>query len=653
MRFMSREGVTVYPDALASGTEVGNWRVVERLGVGGYGAAYRVEDMARLQDFYVMKVALDPEDERAEREVALMMTRAAHPNVARFHGCSRWPHPRDGFRCFVMDWVPGPALHTWAESEGSTFLRLAEVGGKVALALDTLHERGVLHRDLKPEHIILRESDGEPVLIDFGAGWYEGAPSLTQGTLPPGTPHLRSPEAVRFLWEHHTHPGVHYPFQRTDELYALGVCLYRAATGHYPFSPEGMPDMLQHAIVHHPPHAPSDFNRRVPRALSEVILRLLAKKPEERYQRGAQVHEALVAAATFGDPKRWRASIFEWEEVAPEKEGDTPQRRLRRPERPTWSATPPPPRLVIPPPLPPPARELDEQEQDPFSSEPEPSDEQRRGARGGSHSPLLAALLAIMLGLSLLFVAKWLDLGPFASTPRPSPVASSLSPPTLELRHGQEVAPSWPPPEIERTAAPPPVGTIPAVVASPVTRPKDDAVKKQQAPSPQRDKKQKVTLSPMAQWCLGAAAAAHTACAGAQVPPAPASAPQTEECPAGAVETMTNTLGIDIGENVVVHFPFVGEHKPVPIREGFTSVKVRDTWGGLPSGTILHGHLHFGEGRVYGRFTDAKTPTGDTYNVCLEMWQEGKRGAEMERGSTATNMLIFSLERVKAVDRFE
>ena len=662
--FMSWEGVTVYPDALAPGTEVGNWRVVERLGVGGYGAVYRVEDMARLGDFYALKVALYAGNERAEREVALLLTKGEHPNVVRFHGCARWPHPKDGLLVFVMDFVPGLPLHQWAETVNGSFRQLAEAGGKMALALGALHERGVFHRDLKPEHIIIRESDGEPVLLDFGAGWYEGADPLTTATLPPGTLLMRSPESIRFLWNNHKNREARYPFQRTDDLYALGVCLYRAATGHYPF-PEGMADMTQYAIVHQQPPSPRDFNRRVPRALSDLIMRLLAKKPEERYQSGAQVHEALMAAVAFGDPKQWEASIFEWEEVAPEKEGDKPQRRIRRPEWPTQPMPPPPPKLVIPPPLPSlPPRGRGRRARGQVSPEPEQAqqaapeltDAQRRMARGVGY--VLGGLLGI--GGALLLV-KLLGLGPFASVEPPSPDASSLSPPTLRLIHGQEVAPSWPPPEIERAAAPPLAKEAPAVVASLVTRPKDDALKKQQAPSPQGDTKQKGTLSPVAKWCVGAAAAANMACPGAQVRPGP----EAEPCPAGAVETMTDTLGINIGGKVDVYFPFVGQHGPVSVREGPTSVKTGETRGKLPVGTILRGRLHFGEGRVYGRFTEAQTPTGDAFKVCMQLvtgerlakrgggYHKPGPGIGMQPGSTPDNVLIFSIEHVMAVERFE
>jgi serine/threonine-protein kinase len=183
-----------------------------------------------------------------------------------------------------------------------------------------------------------------------------------------------------------------------------------------------------------------------------------------------------------------------------------------------------------------------------------------------------------------------------------------------------------------------------------VTRPKDDALKKQQAPSPQGDTKQKGALSPVARWCVGAAAAANMACPGAQVRPGPA----PEACPAGAVETMTNTLGLAVVQRHTVVFPYAGlQPHPVPVHEGSTSVELAGTWGKLKGGTVLQGRLYFGEGRIYGRFTEARTPTGDTYKVCLEMWQKSKRGAEMEAGSGKDTANIFPVVSVKAVERFE
>ena len=330
------------PEALSPGTRVGRWRVVEPLGVGGQGAVYRVEDVERPGVFRALKLALHAPDARAEREVELMRGRGVHPHVVGFHDCFRWPDPHGDRLGVVMEWVPGLALDVWAESSGTTFRQLAGVAATVARTLGELHTRGVLHRDLKPEHLRIRASDGQPVLLDFGAAWFEGAAPLTTGPLPPATLYLLSPEAVRFLWTHPAHSHARYPFRPSDDLYALGVCLYRATTGHYPFS-EWLPaDVLQSAIVHVRPQAPQRVNPRVPRALSDVIVRLLEKAPSARPPSGAALHTALVAAARDPAPA-WDAPIFTWEVLPPDRPGALPERHLLRPPRPRLSVSSEPP----------------------------------------------------------------------------------------------------------------------------------------------------------------------------------------------------------------------------------------------------------------------------------------------------------------------
>ncbi|MET0404864.1 MAG: serine/threonine-protein kinase [Cystobacter sp.] len=326
---------------LEPGTRVDRWRVVEPLGVGGQGAAYLVEHLEHPGELYVLKLALHAHDRRAEREVALMMDPAVHPNVVRFHACARWPHPREGCLGFIMDWVPGKSLDAWAETGGTTFRQLADVAATVASTLGDLHARGVLHRDLKPEHIRLRESDGQPVLLDFGGGWYEGAVPITPGPLPPTSLHVLSPEAVRHLWSRPLDHPKRYSYQPTDDLYALGVCLYRAVTGRYPFT-EWLPtDTLQYAIVHRRPLTPVQLNPQTPRALSALIMRLLAKTPQARYPSGAAVHEALVAALLTSGA--WNQPIVEEEQPLPAPRGPSSRRQPHRSPRTATTAEAPGP----------------------------------------------------------------------------------------------------------------------------------------------------------------------------------------------------------------------------------------------------------------------------------------------------------------------
>ena len=639
---MHAENLQVYPEALGPGTEVGTWRVVERLGVGGFGAVYRVEDMARPGEFYALKLALRPGDERAEREVTLLMVKAVHRNVVRFHACGRWPHPQTGYLYFVMDWVAGRPLDTWAEEMNPTFRELVQAAGKVALAFDALHGAGVRHRDVKPVHMLIRESDGEPVLIDFGIGDYAGAATITEQTVPPGTLHLRSPESVRFHRENHGRPGARYEYQPTDDLYALGVSLYRVVTGHFPFPPHLPPDMLYLAIEGPRPPAPADFNRRTPRALSDIIMRLLAKKPQERYPMGAELHAALMAAVSFGKPAAWEASLFEWEDVegtepAP---GDSARRRIRRPEWPTCSATPPAPRLVIAPSFPFVRRPV---RQDPGAAAQEPPAE-AHPRQERLHSPVLVAavLLAGVMGLAV-WGMRALERGPSSDEAKvPAPLSGVVTLP-VPLR---EVAPAGALPEAVPATAPPMVEATAVAAAPPAALPKEDS------PVMKQPKPPAVSLKMVGMKALGVAGAClNLSCSSPQVRPPP---PAPEACPPNALKTMEE-LGIRLGYKRTVVFNVIkGEPHVISVNAGETQVRLAEGWEGLRSASVVTGQLITGD-RVYGRFTSAVThDRRATYPVCMELVSiEGERGLERKPGGDADSARVFPVGELKPVDHFE
>jgi len=633
------ENFQVYPEALGPGTEVGTWRVVERLGVGGFGAVYRVEDMARPGEFYALKLALRPGDERAEREVTLLMVKTVHPNVVRFHACGRWPHPQTGYLYFVMDWVDGRPLDTWAEEVNPTFRELAQAAGKVALAFHALHGAGVLHRDVKPVHILIRESDAEPVLIDFGIGDYAGAATITEQTVPPGTLHVRSPESVRFHRENHGRPGARYAYQPTDDLYALGVSLYRAVTGHYPFPPHLPPDMLYLAIEGARPPIPADFNRRTPRALSDVIMRLLAKKPQERYSTGAELHAALIAAVSFGQSAAWEASLFEWDEgqgTEPEPSA-APRPRIRRPEWPTHSATSPAPRLVIAPALPffrRPARgDVVEAGQKP------PAGESPVQQRLRSPTMVVAVLLVVSVGL-VAWGMRLLEPGAVSDAKVPALPSRVVTRPA-PLR---EVAPVEALPEAVPATAPPMVEAT-AVAAAPLA-----ALTKEDSPVMKESKPSASALKKVGMKAMGVAGAClNLACSGLQVRPAP----PPEDCPPGALEAMKE-LGIELRDTRVFVFDVIkGEPHVITVHEGNTTVRLGQGWEGLRSGSLLYGKLYLSD-RVYGRMTWARTNQGRTYPVCIELLSSSRvRGLERKPGSEADSARIWTTGRVNPVDRFE
>lgn len=600
---MDVETLMVHPDALPPETLVSGWRVLGKSGRGGFGAVYRVEDAARPGDVYALKMALRLGDPRAERETTLLLTKANHPNIVRMHGHGRWPHPKQGYHYIVMDYVDGPTFIEWVESANPTFQQLGAVLDKLALAVGFLNDNEAWHRDIKPENIIVRSRDGEPVLLDLSVGDYEGADTLTDQPLPPGTLHCRSPEALRFNRQNWGRRGAHYEYRATDEMYALGVTAYRALTGHWPFSLELPRELIEDAILWRRPAAPDTVNRRVPPALAGLVMRLLDKDPEIRPQNGRELHEALVAASAFGEAAAWETPCFEWEEVP-----DAP-RRIRRPE---------PPTLLPPPPPPSPPRSITFVPAEPSQVTAGPASDtllvQSRAepVGGGSRRRLiLLGGLVLLLGVGLAWAVVSL-----------LPTSRVVSPPPVRTTH--EVASRTESPEAVRAAAPPPAETTPAVVADPTAHSQEATpVKKKQDHSKQSANPRKANnlkKAAMAATCLELS----TGCTGAQVKPF-----EEEPCPADAVTAMQR-LGLTEGTSGLlvldVRQPDTGTGELGRYQDGpITSVIKWDEKGILPSGSLLVGALKtYNKGKsmpdvdvTYGRYTEVRTPEGKRYPVCF------------------------------------
>ncbi|MFP2911850.1 serine/threonine-protein kinase [Pyxidicoccus sp. 3LFB2] len=350
----------VHPLLLRNSEEVGAFRIIRRLATGGYGAIFLAESETRRP--VALKFALQgptPEDEarvdaRTRKEARVLM-HLEHPNVVGLLGYRRWPDAHDGYMVLILDYVEGPTLSQWALRSHPTPRRVAEVFSQLALTLDAIHREGVRHRDLKGSNIVIRASDGQPVLVDFGSGDHACTPVLTEGRLPPGTPSYRSPEALRF-WMGTRAEDARYQFEPTDDLYSLGLVLYEVLTGGFPYPAQLPPSALLASIEASEPKPPSVLNPRVPAALDPICLRLLHKHAEGRYPTGAELYGALSAALATADA-RWDEPLFPprpfqdavTEEAEEYFDGDEDARELRRwaraPERPgggwdTESASP-------------------------------------------------------------------------------------------------------------------------------------------------------------------------------------------------------------------------------------------------------------------------------------------------------------------------
>jgi len=295
-----------WPLAVKEGDDVAGFIVEGLLASGAFGSVYRGNRAGRL--FAIKLVPMGP---RGDREVDALR-RVQFPNVVGFSGYTLWPDEEPRFIVLFLELVEGRTLDVWAQEENPSALEL--VRQALLPLVDTLaevHAAGVVHRDVKESNILVRDSDGEPVLVDFGAAGYTGAPRLT-AVLPPGTPEYRSPEALRFAREDEgTGP---YPAGPGDDLWALGVTLYFLLTRELPFGDRLRPD-LNRAILHDAPALPHELNPRVPPALGELCMRMLEKAPAARYANADALAEALEEADAVADDT-WRVPLFPGERKA-------------------------------------------------------------------------------------------------------------------------------------------------------------------------------------------------------------------------------------------------------------------------------------------------------------------------------------------------
>lgn len=287
------------------GARIAGFTVERLLGAGGCGVVYRA---ARGREVVALKLqALTQPGGWAWREVSILQ-RLKHRNVVGLRGWGLLQEPVSQWGYLAMEYVHGRTLAQWVEEENPGARRAAELLRGMARGLEAAHAAEVLHRDLKESNVMVREEDGEAVLVDFGAGDCPGAPHLASCLLPPGTQRYRSPEALAF--QRDSRPGQHacYVPAPTDDLYALGVVFYWVLTARHPFGGTDTPAQVEAAILQ-PPVPPDVLNPRVPRALAAVCLRLLSKRPEARGS-ASGLCEAVEAALAEADAD-WETPLCE------------------------------------------------------------------------------------------------------------------------------------------------------------------------------------------------------------------------------------------------------------------------------------------------------------------------------------------------------
>jgi serine/threonine-protein kinase len=502
-----------------------------------------------------------------------ILSRISHPHVVRCLG--RGEH--QGVPYLVLEYVPGPTLYDWSALRNRTVREVMERGATLALALRAVHAAGVFHRDLKGENVLVREADEQPVLLDFGVGEYEGASTLTGAGLPPGTAHYRSAEAVRFLLENQERSDAQYRFTLADELYALGVILYRLLTDEYPFPPELPRFVLYERIVQAEPAAPVLLNPRVPHSVSELVMRLLSKRPEERGGSAGEVHEAIQAALVAGE-QRCTELLFDWDDgpsthsrsteetetlgpAAPGHEVALMHAAARRQEY-RWEERR--------------KRALRKRPRHPAPAAPEPPARTQPRPRRLDIRVMWSALAVVCLS-GLVWSGWEVTLSRADSPMSPAKEGRSVDTATekaLEVRSQESRA-------VEELS-----------------------VRKG---------------AHLLEKCAAAAAAGLVLSACAGVP----ARPPRRECSREANAAMDRLgLSVDTTEDVVldVNQPWGKDGKSHGIyRDGPLVSQLDESMGDLPQGTLVYGYLWTGGKRIVGHYDRVKLPTGETLPVCFAL----------------------------------
>lgn len=268
-----------------TGKQLGPYQIVAPLGEGGMAAVFKAYQPS-MDRYVALKVlprhfASDPEFIGRFAQEAKVIANLQHPHILPVHDFGE----ADGYTYLAMRFIEGGTLADWLKENGPLSLeKIRSITTQVGGALDYAHARGIIHRDVKPSNILVDEW-GNCLLTDFGlAKMAENAVHLTQTGGILGTPAYMSPEQ-----------GLGQKIDLRSDIYSLGVVLYQMAIGRLPYQAETpMAVVIKH--IHDPLPPPSRFQPDLPEALERVILKALAKNPEDRFATAGEMVKALQNA---------------------------------------------------------------------------------------------------------------------------------------------------------------------------------------------------------------------------------------------------------------------------------------------------------------------------------------------------------------------
>lgn len=272
-------------DKLHPGQMLGAYRIISQIGQGGMATVYKAyqPSMDRNVAIKVLPGQLAESGEFVQRfqQEARIIARLEHPHILPIFDYGE----DNGITYFVMRYLEAGTLKNKMEAGPLPLGEIDRYFTQLAEALGYAHDRGVVHRDLKPANALV-DSDGNLFLTDFGIAKLlaSASPRLTQTDAIMGTPAYISPEQAKAL-----------PVDQRSDIYSLGIILYEMATGRVPFRADTpLAVILKH--VSDPLPLPSTIKPDIPSPIEQVILKALAKNPDDRFATTAEFISAWKRA---------------------------------------------------------------------------------------------------------------------------------------------------------------------------------------------------------------------------------------------------------------------------------------------------------------------------------------------------------------------
>ena len=278
------------------------YRVLETIGRGGLGTVYKALDM-RFNRVVAVKVLHHSSNAASKEQLGLeadALARLSHPNIVQVYEVGE----TQDLVYLVEDYIEGPTLsQLLVDGKPLDWVYTVELIRRVGTALAHAHHDGIIHRDVKPTNIII-SNEGRVLLLDFGLAISPGAPTLTRIGTVVGTSAYMSPEQV-----------LGKPVDARSDLFSLGVVFYELLTGRRPFSADSVSESIRN-VIEKTPVRPRDIEQSVPNMIDEIVLKSLAKEPDQRFQ---SVNEFLSTLDSVRIPTRadFDFRTFEASDVRP------------------------------------------------------------------------------------------------------------------------------------------------------------------------------------------------------------------------------------------------------------------------------------------------------------------------------------------------